>query len=486
VVSPVLSTYARSGDAIAWAGVLLLALVGGAVAVLSHVIALALLALCALAGWVVLCRRRPVAALGVVAGVACFSSHAYALLYAQGVLTVEQVRPLLALKDVLAAVLVAILIYRHRGDMRARKVVYAATPVVLLCAASVVLNSGHVPIEARLLGFRGMMVPVLGLLAGVLVALDMGTRAPRLILLVISAGATYAILEWLLPVALLTSIIQVGPYWANVKGQAAFLVGALPGNFFLGSGVRRLSGAFGDPLSAGYVLAASLALVLRAGSRRKVLVVPLAAALVLTFTRGGWIIATCVLAAAYMPSVLRGRHAAGAAGFGLLVISALTAVEPLRSFLQQTLAGTDGSSLAHRDALSRNLANDYTLLGGGVGSTGGAVAGQGILEGAEVTESAYTTLAGQVGWLGLAAFAVLLSGVLLFIADVGLRRVEARMAIAVMVGLLLTGIFSEQLLAFNSGFLPWALVGLTVAGVPVRVREPAVRDGDQEPRSVTV
>jgi hypothetical protein len=414
-----------------------------------------------LAGWVALTWRRPAAAVVVMVLVVVASAHAFALLYAIG-LPAPVVRGFIAAKDVLSVTMAATVLVQRRHSPRAASVAAMVLPFVVYLLGRTALTLGHVPLTDMLLGLRGMLVPVCAFASAVLLAPEVGPRLERAIVVIVAAAAVYAVVELLLPTSYLTHVIRIGPYWTDVKQQGSFLRGGLPGNITVSTGQRRLTGSFGDPLTAGYVIASAVALVLARRVAVTWRVVALVAALALTLTRAGWAIALVAMAVTFVPDLLRGRHAMAVVLAACLVV-AVAIVGP-GSFIAASLGGHDASIVAHRQFAAQNLHRTFDVFGEGVGSTGAAIAARHTVAGAEVTESVYATIVGQIGLIGLVLFAWFVAGAfrLLARASGGGRRYRAYLGL--LIGLLLTGLISEQLLAFNSGWLPVFIVGLGAAG----------------------
>lgn len=54
----------------------------------------------------------------------------------------------------------------------------------------------------------------------------------------------------------------------------------------------------------------------------------------------------------------------------------------------------------------------------------------------------------------------------------GLQALPTRLTLGLLLGLLVSGLISEQLLTFNSGWLPWFLVGFGGVLAPARAGDP--------------
>jgi hypothetical protein len=321
------------------------------------------------------------------------------------------------------------------------------------------------PLESVLLSARNAAVLFVAVVTGLMLQLEERRAVARAVSLVVCGAAVYALVELALPVSFVRDVVGVGDYWATVKDQPFLLdpTGTgLPGNFFTATGERRLSGSFGDPLAAGYVLASAIVL---AGFTRElrwrwVLVSVMATALLLTFTRAGWLL----VAGAVVPTlVIHLRGSQGNTKRGLLVgciaiLAGLAAVPKFRDYVVNLAEGRDASTLGHLEALRAVGDYHYSLFGQGLASSGASV-GAG-------TESVLVTLALQLGLLGLLLYLI---AVVLIAVRAGQRwRGECLVAsyIGLLVAILITVTVSEQLLTFNAGWPLMLLVGLA----PVRCR----------------
>jgi O-antigen ligase len=401
--------------------------------------------------WVWLCVRHPAHAGVVVVGFAVCWSHVLALLLSASGETVV-VRGLIPVKDAAAVLLLLVLLVRAR---RCRQALHGLPFVALLLLLSLlpaVVRALTEPgfVDAGL-SLRNAVVPFLAGATALLLRRDERRVALRGSILLVSVAAAYALVEYLLPVSFVRDVIGVGTYWSNVKEQSFLLDprgSGLPGNFFTSSGTRRLSGSFGDPLSAGYVLAVVVVLVVLSRRSRAtwfVLAVTIPA-LLLTLTRAGWIIAACALAPtairAFMTAGARGRAAIVAAPF--VAIALVFLLQPSRTYLRNIFSGRDGSTLGHIDALAAWDNHDYSIWGSGLGTVGAAI-GTG-------TESVALTIGLQIGLLGL----VFYLAALVVIAIQGSRRWGrsgfSREYVGACIGVAVSMVLSEQLLTFNAGW----------------------------------
>jgi hypothetical protein len=428
---------------------------------LTIVAATAALVVVVIAAWLYVCWRRPeVAVIGIV-GLAVFLPHVLAFTYAAGA-DAQVIRLLIPTKDLLAVILVSALIVRalRRGwSMR-----WLIVPVVGLgLAATVGLFQGlsRSSSSDTLLSVRNLTVAAIGLVTGLLLCGRERRTAAFGIAAIVAAGATYALIECFLPASYLRDVIGVGRYWVEVK-QQPFLFGSdgtgLPGNFFTSSGARRLSGSFGDPLAAGYVIAGALVLVMlsRSFPYRKATGGLLFVALLLTFTRGGLLLAMSALAPALVGWFrgLASRAKALAVAVSLIAIVVLLTIGPFGKYLGTVLSGEDSSTRGHLLALFASGDHRYTLLGEGLGSAGAAT-GSG-------TENVLITIALQSGLVGVLAWSVGTAALIFRCWHRWRRQNLAASFLGLVCAIVATMVISEQFLTFSSGWM----IGLVLAIAP--------------------
>ena len=441
--------------------------------------------------WWRLLARRPDVAVALLVAVAVFSTWALELVFRAGV-PAEVVRGLIPVKDGLAVVAVAALLLRRRPDgqvaWRAGRAV--VVPLVLglgvLGLRTVIDTVGIGPSISLVFAVRAMLDPLLGLALGLLLLGEERRRMLRLVGTFVSVGAALALVEYVLPARWwLTDVLGVGPFWTQVKQLGFFLwdfpgVGPLPGNFYtglLGEGVRRLSGPFGEPLGAGYLLGIGAVAVAwtTTGRRRWLQLALVLAALLLTFTRAGWLIAAAGIAPLLVSWVWvrppRQRWTA-IAGIAVVATAALVVVAPLRRYLLSVVDGSNGSTAAHLEALEALDQHPYTPLGDGLGQIGSIVdAG---------TESTLATLVLQLG-LVLGVLYVGATLWLLWAARRSWRGTVPRAAyVLLLLALGLSWFTSEQWMTFNSG-----LTFAVVLGVGVTTSAVAARPAVAEPEEAT-
>ena len=413
--------------------------------------------------WFRFCWHRPAIAFAMIVAVVVFSSHVLSLAYTFGSPAVV-IRYAIGIKDVMAWILFSTLIVRAYARSQAANAILLVVFIGTLFGVLLALNPSPVGTAIQLQSMRGALVPSLALGSVALLTHVERRRVAVLVAWMIATAAVYSIIELLFPATYLTNFVGVGRYWTEVKQLPLFVnpENGLPWNFENSSGFRRLSGSFGDPLSAGAVLGSGVVLTTVMGKDiryRNVILAIMSCATLLTFTRAGWILAV----AGTVGFVWRERGPSRAIGvllggcLGILLVA--TFYTPLGAYLSAVFSGSDGSTLAHQQALASSATYNLSAFGTGWG-TGGSLAKNGYSE-AVSSESSYLALGVQIGAIGL---------LLLMMCSIALAHVVIRgspYAVA-SVGMLLAiganGFVSENLLTFNGAFVPLVTAGLVSVG----------------------
>lgn len=470
----------RANDSALVIGGLAIAGLGGSAIAYAPAAATIAIAVAVAGFWTFLCAWRPATAVVVVVAMVLFSSHLLAVAYAAGA-PAGLVRNTILLKDAAAWSLVLVLVFRRVASVDVRPVLYLAGYITIVVSWFAALQApvGVLPAFAAI---RGALVPVVALaIAALLTSDERASVVPRSIQLGIAA-AIYGVVETLiLPASWQTVVVNVGAYWSDVKGASLFLDPAtgLPGNFFTAQGYPRLTGPFGDPLSAGMVLASLLVLALayRQELRRPWFAIGvLGFALLLTFTRGGWILAAMGGAGVLIAQIGVAKAAARLIPAAMAAMLFSYSFAPIREYISGIMNGRDGSTLAHQAALAKSFSADVSMTGSGWG-TGGAVALANGVESAVSTESTLVALATQIGIAGLGLLLLMLLGL-------GWRKNLGAAALGLWVALFVSSLTSENLLAFNAGFVPFLILGLLPTNVRVTRRVDRLHRSIGEPRQL--
>jgi hypothetical protein len=275
--------------------------------------------------------------------------------------------------------------------------------------------------------------------------------------------------------------LRLGAYWTDVKGlPEAFIINDLPGNFIrdFDESRPRLVSFPGDPLATAYFLFFVAVLYLPVLRDRPRWLVPwfgvVLAALVATNTRAALL---ALVVAIYMYARRGTRRpwlaplAALGAAAGLLVFPAV------RSVVISTIALSDTSSVGHLELSLqgllelRNTGPVEAFIGRGLGIAGGFTAAADQVMG--VLENIYMSLFAQLGLVGVILFLAATIAAL----RVPARSLQQQAVKAAGIGLLITGMVSEQMMTATSAGPFWLLLGMIgTGGAPARA-EPARRVG---------
>jgi hypothetical protein len=272
--------------------------------------------------------------------------------------------------------------------------------------------------------------------------------------------------------------LRLAAYWTDVKGLPDnFVQNDLPGNFIrdFDESRPRLVSFPGDPLATAYFLFFVAMLYLPALRRRPLWLLPLLgivlAALVATNTRAALL---GLVVAIYVYFRRRGGRPWLAVVIALGATAGLFAFSAVRDVVLSTITVSDSSSMGHVELTVqglvelRNTGPVEAIVGRGLGIAGGFTAAADQVMG--VLENMYLALFAQLGITGVILFLVAVVGAL----RVPTRSPEARAVKAAGVGLLLTGLVSEQMMTATSAGPFWLLLGMIGAGLST----PAEPSGD--------
>jgi hypothetical protein len=411
-------------------------------------------------------------------------------IYQYGGWSAGAVRALVLGKDVLALAAIAILLVRHRGQIRLYwfDVLAAAFVGLLAMYAIVPLLSGNGPsLNATIAGVRQFVLPIEIYVLGRLAATAGVAFKPalRTFLVVAACAAVFTVVLYVfLPVSFWASTLDLVRYVREVQGLPG--ANSLWDISVVGSygqvdaePISRAIGPFTHPVGTAAYFILPLAIVTGAAfasrAGRSVLTLSVGgalflAAIIFTISRGGWIAAG--LALVLLGLSLRRIRAA------LLVLlicgSVVWFVPPFSVSVQSAMNGTDGSAILHQQAVENGVDTvTKNPLGSGVGRSDvqfgqsfGGSDGQGSL-----LENTYLSIFVATGPLGLLTFVGWLLGIVISLWPTRgrLRFHWPNVAlIAAIAGLSVASLTSNTLMRFTTGASFWLLIGLLVGHLPVR------------------
>lgn len=355
------------------------------------------------------------------------------LAYRHQLLSASSVAALMALKEAVLVVAIAILVPRAFGkDVRCNvpdrfAAAYITLLIFYLVFAPSLLGSAA-SFELRMISLRSVISLALFYIWGRLSWL--GTRELRhLIQFVVGLQVVVAIFglcEWLfLPASFWSDTVGIGVFMLDVKGllEGQNVAGGLPSNMFQ-FGLRRAISTYGDPLALGLASVFPLLVCVALGLRRRA---GPATPFISYWTAGG------LIAAALLLTI--GRESIGAAGLGIALLArwsgkfqritlpilgltvGLLFLPRVWTAVVSTITFHEGSAATHLEFLRSGWGQaPEMLLGKGLGEAGGwAFSLAGVQT--EVGENSYFELMAQTGLLS----AVLLGGFLLTTARAAFR-----------------------------------------------------------------
>lgn len=254
-----------------------------------------------------------------------------------------------------------------------------------------------------------------------------------------------------------TNTIGLGTFMADIKGQAHRLVFDLPGNFYgsYGNGFfsqKRLISLWAGPLTAAYVLVIpymyfylELYSMKHANYKKFLIVFILGIAIVMTFTRA---IILPMIILSYFIFLIRFKSQKIKI---LSVIIIITSLFFLRNQIISYLI--DGSTALHLEQFITSLGN-ISVFGYGLGAYG--------IYSEIGTESVYVSVWGQIGLFGLILYIIgfVYSFIKLYIAKPKYLLKYATLYLSII--FILTGLISEQLIAYTSVFPFYLILGISL------------------------
>lgn len=329
--------------------------------------------------------------------------------------------------------------------------------VLIFIYGFITLTGGNITITALLHSIRSLILfPcffVIG--AGVQDVEDINLFFDRSVLKLVMISCVFGIIDYFLDEIIgtknvWTNVIGIGNFMTQIKGQENTLVQGLPGNFYGSYGgeyfsQKRLVGMWASPLTAAYWLVLPwlycFIKIVNKEKRYMSYLILFTISIMLTRTRA--IILTIILIGVFWgfknSKIFRQFSVVGLLFALLFVFNYRTRVA---SFLY------DGSTAGHMIEFFCAL-SEIKFFGGGLG-TFGIISVVNNIYGAQGTESAYLSIAGQMGW-GMLAFFMILYFVPLFkIKRSYHKTVFENLIITSAIVFAITGIISEQLLAYTS------------------------------------
>lgn len=378
--------------------------------------------------------------------------------------SVGLVKVLFFSKDVLLIMLFAVAFIKTKG-IKGSYVILTMTFMIIVFIYMIVGISAGIDSTSALSSFRGwILLPCLFYIG---YALDNKNHffkrtLPKIFKFYVFL-AVLGILEYLLDVTVGTksfwiNTIGLSDYMSEIKGQEGRLVEGLPGNFYgsYGGGfltTKRLCGVWASPLAAAYNFLLPIAYYFVAFLRSRkfkplFFFAIVYVALVLTMTRAIILLSLpmLLLLAFYYLKPYRAL---------IVIVTIVGGIAVFIAFKDKILGYIfDQSTSGHTESISNSLSSIKSIFGSGLGTYG---------VGTEIgTESAFISCLGQLGLFGLVLY---VWTILTYIkADYFLFRKSRHPAVfAIFVAtalLFLTGLISEQIIAYTSSVLSFILMGL--------------------------
>lgn len=389
------------------------------------------------------------------------------ILFSSGAFSPQLVRIMLGIKEMTFVLLLVRLLVRRR-DIALRSVDWLFIAFSVFAAVHLFLP-GPLGFGDKVLALRVVLIQPLLFFTGRLFvfgqARDERFRAVNGHVMALGAITAVAGLVLFLFVGLwLWHDLRVGAYWTDVKGlPESFIINDLPGNFIreFDETRPRLVSFPGDPLATAYFLFFVAVLFLPALRHRPRWLVPwfaaVLAALVATNTRAaliGLVVAIYVYARRRTARPWLAPIAALGVASGLLVFPAV------REVVMTTVTVSDSSSIGHLELSLqglielRNTGPVEAFIGRGLGIAGGFTAAADQVMG--VLENIYLSLFAQLGIVGVVLFLAAAVAAL----RIPTRSPQERAIKAAGIGLLVTGMVSEQLMTATSAGPFWLLLGM--------------------------
>jgi hypothetical protein len=222
----------------------------------------------------------------------------------------------------------------------------------------------------------------------------------------------------------------------------------------------RVFGTFGEPLAFAHTVAAALGCFiiaqLRRPAHRIVGSAVLGTALLLTFTRSGWILATVVV----LYGAAKRRHGKLLFAMSLVLVTLLFIIPDLQTFLLETLGAVGaGSEDQHAQGVTllytTGLTDPQNLFGKGIGVR-------------DIPESGYAWMLEQGGLPLVVMFVAFLIRSVRELGRSGVSAYERMVSLAaagLCLGWLIDLHFAEYPFSFTTSLFAWTLVGIAYGGI---------------------
>lgn len=428
--------------------------------------------------------RRPLQACIAILWVSALQNSLLPALFHLGAVDAPTARVLLVFKDLILLLTLLTLSYQAPSDLAtALRRLWPATMLWGLLFLYLLLPIGPF-LTARLIGLRYLGSPALLLLCGWMAARterDLQRLLRTMIMITVVAAGFGLVERYALPITFWSDVIGEGDYLLNVKGLQPYLnvIGGLNANHFA-FGLRRLVTVYGDALSAGSNLALGTMLLLSLGLKssnthaKHTMLAWAAVSAIATLATVSREAVLTVVGSGTVVLVLHRRHIA-LRTWGLLLVLALlsmgsAAVLEIGSQVRlafETLTSLEyGSTRVHLLYLVTGAAVVSALpLGTGLGTSGFWSRSLFELSTPGVGESAYFSIATQVGWTGVVLLACMLFQVARQLNQA--RRTvaldgSATALLAVVCVRFILSLFSENLFAFTGSAALFVLAGATL------------------------
>lgn len=262
--------------------------------------------------------------------------------------------------------------------------------------------------------------------------------------------ALFGILDYFLDITIgtksfWTDFIGLGDYMIKIKGQGNRLVMDLPGNFYGSYGhdffsQKRLVSFWASPLTAGYILIIPFVFGIFSIKKNQpqilIKIIIFAIALFLTNSR---IMIVCAFVAVLYCIYKRCKNASGWILFFLIIVFLFC----FFNFNRLVAYFYDGSTIGHIIAVENTLIGAFSLFGKGVASFG--------ISGALSTESFYISIIGQLGFVGLVLYFLVLVRNFECVKKKNYKTNKVLSIIKILMFVYLSsGLISEQLGAFTT------------------------------------